>query len=114
MFIIDGMDGIEAGFHFAGIVGISPRRHTLRQLWRMAEGVIKNGRRQALELATMVWSIGSIDAADYLHYGIVTETGRGGPVQLEPDLQAKVEAEVEKTRRENPGLPSCTSQRAKG
>jgi hypothetical protein len=33
-------------------------------------------------------------------------TGKGEPVQLTPELQAKVEAEVEKIRQENPGLPT--------
>ena len=107
MFVIDGMDGIEAGYHFAGIVGISPRKLTLNQLWRMAEGAIKNRRREVLELASLVWSLGSIDYEAYLHYGQMSETGSGGPVQLTPELHAKIEAEVERIRRENPQLPQA-------
>jgi hypothetical protein len=105
VFIIDGMDGIEAGYHFAGVVGISPRKWTLNQLWRMAEGAIKNRRREVLELASLVWSLGSIDWEAYLHFGQMLETGSGGPVQLTPEQHAKIEAEVERIRRENPHLP---------
>lgn len=105
MFIIDGMDSIEAGYHFAGIVGISPRKLTLNQLWRMANGAVKQRRREVLELATLVWSLGSVDYEAYLHFGELVETGSGGPVQLTPELHAKVEAEVERIRKENPGLP---------
>lgn len=104
------MDGIEAGYHFAGVLGISPRKWTLNQLWRMANGAIKNRRRELLELASLVWSLGSIDYENYLHYGQMTETGSGGPVQLTPELHARVEAEVERIRKENPQLPTARSQ----
>jgi hypothetical protein len=114
VFIIDGMDGVEAGYHFAGVVGISPRRMTLRQLWMMAEGAIRNRRREVLELASLVWSLGSIDWESYLHFGHMTETGSGGPVQLTPEMHARVEAEVERIRRENPGLPGVRSSVVKG
>jgi len=71
----------------------------------MAEGKVKNKRREQLELATLVWGIGEIDWEEYLLYGEMTETGSGGPVQLDPELQAQVEAESERLRNENPGLP---------
>ena len=114
VFIIDGMDGIEAGYHFAGAVGISPRGFTLRQLWRMFEGAAKTARRTALELSTLVWSLGSIDCEDFLHYGQMTETGKGGPVQLTPELHAKVEAEVARIRSENPSLPTTVAMKPGG
>lgn len=101
------MDGIEAGYHFAGVVGISPKKLTLYQLWRMANGVTKQRRRECLELASLVWSLGSIDYESYLHYGEMVETGSGGPVQLTPEIQAKVDAEVARIRQENPGLPKA-------
>jgi len=100
------MDAIEAGYHFAGIAGISPCRHTLRQLWMMADGVTKSKRRENLELASLVWGLSSIDWEDYLHYGQMTETGSGGPVQVKPELQEKIDSEVERIRRENPKLPA--------
>lgn len=106
MFAIDGMNAIEAGYHYAGIAGLSPRGMTLRQLWMMAEGVTKAGRRKTFELATLVWSLGSIDVDDYLHFGVLSETGSGGPVQLTPEMQARVAEAEEKIRRENPGLPT--------
>lgn len=105
------MDGIEAGYHFAGVVGVSPRKHTLNQLWRMASGAIKQRRRECLELAQLVWSLGEIDFEDYLHYGHMSETGSGGPVQLTPEMHAKVEAEIERIRKANPGLPTVRTQK---
>lgn len=99
------MDAIEAGFHFAGICGIEPRKKTLNVLWRMAEGRVKNRRREQLELAALVWGVGELDWESYLQFGEMTETGRGGPVQLEPEVQAKVDEEIERQRREDPGLP---------
>jgi hypothetical protein len=100
------MDAIEAGYYFAGVLGISPRKWTLRQLWMMADGRVKASRRNNLELSSLVWGLSSIDWEDYLHYGQMTETGSGGPVQLKPELQEKIDAEVERIRRENPGLPT--------
>ena len=100
------MDGIEAGYHFAGVIGISPRRFTLNQLWRMADGKIKNRRRETLELASLVWGLSSIDWEDYLHFGVMTETGSGGPVQVPPELQDKLAAEVARIRNDNPSLPT--------
>ena len=99
------MSAVEACFQFAGVVGIEPRGKTLNVLWQMAEGKVKNRRREQLELATLVWGIGEIDWEEYLLYGEMTETGSGGPVQLDPELQAQVEAESERLRNENPGLP---------
>jgi hypothetical protein len=107
VFIIDGMNGIEAGYHFAGAVGVGPRGYTLRQLWMMAEGAAKMARRKTLELATLVWSLGDVDVEDFLHFGHMNTTGKGGPVQLTPDLHARIEAEVARIRRENPGLPQA-------
>jgi len=103
--VIDGMDAIEAGYAFAGIVGISPKKWTLRQLWMMAEGVAKSHRRDNLDVAVLVWSLGSIDYEDYLHFGVMSETGSGGPVQLSPEMQDKLDVEVQRIRKENPGLP---------
>lgn len=105
VYIIDGMDAIEAGYAFAGIVGISPKKWTLRQLWMMAEGATKSRRRDNLDTANLVWSLGSIDWGDYLHYGQLSETGSGGPVQVSPEMQDKIDAEVQRIRKENPGLP---------
>lgn len=103
------MDAIEAGYSFAGIVGVSPRRMTLRQLWQMAEGAARAARRSNLEIASLVWSLGSIDVEDYLHYGQMAETGSGGPPQAPPELQERLDAEIQKIRRENPSLPGVRS-----
>lgn len=100
------MNAIDASYHFAGVCGLSPKGWTLRQLWAMANGRIGNRRRENLELASLVWSLGEIDWESYLLYGEMTETGRGGPVQLTPELHARIEAEVERIRKENPDLPT--------
>lgn len=101
------MDAIEAGLHFAGMVGLEPRGKTLNLLWRLAEGRAKSQRKQSLELAALVWSVADIDWEEYLLHGEMSETGRGGPVQLDPELQARVDQEAERLRRENPSLPTA-------
>lgn len=100
------MDAIEAGYEYAGIVGISPRGLTLDQLWRMASGTQKNRRRENLELANLVWGLAEIDWQDYLLYGRMNASGLGGPVQVKPEVQERIDAEVERIRRENPNLPA--------
>ena len=99
------MDGVEAGFHFAGIVGIRPAGQTLKRLWMMANGRVSQRRRELLELANLVWGLDSVDHEAYLLYGEFAETGKGKAVQVRPDLQEKIDAEIERIRRENPGLP---------
>lgn len=101
------MSAIEAGYHFAGIAGVNPRGFTLRQLWMMATGAERGHRKRNLELATLVWSLSEIDWQNYLLYGVMTQTGRGGPVQVSPEMQARIDAEVDRIRRENPNLPPC-------
>lgn len=81
----------------------------MNQLWRMSNGRAKQSRIEIIELASMVWGLDSVDRLEYLLYGNLTSSGKGQPVQLEPELQAKVDAEIERIRRENPDLP-----RAKG
>jgi hypothetical protein len=114
VFVIDGMDAIEAGFHFAGICGVSPRKWTLKQLWMMANGKISVGRRENLELANLVWGLSEIDWECYLLYGEMSPSGKGGPVQLKPELQAKIDEEVQRIRKENPDLPQFRPQDMKG
>lgn len=100
------MDAIEASYEYAGILGLSPRGLTLRQLWRMAHGNQKDRRRESLEIANLVWGLSEIDWEEYLLYGRMSSTGKGGPVQVKPDVQEKIDAEIERIRRENPNLPA--------
>lgn len=100
------MDAIEAGYEFAGLLGISPRGLTLNQLWRMAHGLEKQRRRSNLELANLVWGLAELDWTEYLLYGRMASTGKGGPVQVKPEVQEKIDAEIERIRRENPSLPA--------
>lgn len=102
------MDAIDACYYFAGVVGMPPERRTLRQLWRLAAGRIKQRRFEMLEQAILVWSAGDIDAEKYLHFGQLVQTGKGGPVKMSPILAAKVDAEVERLRNENPNVPKVT------
>lgn len=112
--MIDGQDAVEAGYGFAGIVGVSPRGFTLRQLWWMAEGELKARRRSNLEVATLVWSLSEIDCEDYLHFGQMTGTGSGGPVQIPPELRGRLDEEIARIRRENPNLPGIKTMGEKG
>ena len=103
--LIDGMEAIEACYHFAGIVGIHPAKLSLRSLWRLACGRLRQSRNEIVELSAMVWAMGEYDIESYLAFGSLDETGRGKALKLDPELQSKVDAEVERIRRENPGLP---------
>lgn len=111
MYVIDGMNGVEACYHFAGIVAIHPKGLTLRQLWRMAVGKIQQKRIEILELANMVWGADGIDTEAYLFHGKMIPTGKGGPVQMSPELEAKVAAEVKRMRAENPSLPRAPGEK---
>ena len=92
------MDAIEAGYHFAGIVGISPRKFTLNQLWRMANGAVKQRRQECLELASLVWSLGSIDYEAYLHFGQMVEPGT---IIDSTDVRRKRRQSKTKTKKNN-------------
>ena len=99
------MDGIEACYHFAGFLGLEPRGKTLRTLWRLATGRSAHRRVEMVEQAMLVWSMGDMDIARYVLFGEVFKTDVGGQVKLSPDLEAKVEAEVERIQKENDELP---------
>ena len=98
------MDGVDAAFEFAGIVGVNPRGLTLRQLWRMAIGAMKQKRLDALHIVCLAFN-SSLDTRKFLEFGIVEESQIGKPFVLRPDLEAKAQEEIEKIRRENPNLP---------
>jgi hypothetical protein len=108
VYVIDDLDGIDAAYEFAGIVGISPKGLTLRQLWRMQNGVAKQRRIETMQLVCVAFNE-SLDVAKFLHTGIVEESSVGKPLQLPDELEAKVQAEIEKIRRENPNLPKIAT-----
>lgn len=99
------MDGIEAAYEYAGIVGIRPHGLTLRQLWRMATGAMKQKRVESLQLICLAFN-DSVDTEKFLELGIITESCVGKPLVLSDELEAKVQAEIERIRRENPDLPT--------
>jgi hypothetical protein len=102
--VIDDMDGIDAAYEYAGIVGIKPHGMTLRQLWRMACGAMKQKRIESLQLICLAFN-DSMDTQKFLDFGLVVESNVGKPLVLSPELEAKVQAEIDRIRRENPNLP---------
>lgn len=46
-----------------------------------------------------------IDTNKFLQTGELTESNIGKPLELSPDLEAKVQEEIDKIRRENSSLP---------
>ena len=109
VFVIDGLDGIDACYYFAAITKMGPRGFTLQRLWRLAEAVQRHRRQELLEQASLVWNLSDIDTYEYLIYGDMTSTGRGGPVQMDAELEKKVAEQINKIRQENPDLPTGAS-----
>ena len=103
------MDGVESAYEFAGQIGINPSGLTLRQLWRMASGLAKQRRVESLQLIYLAFN-GEIDIPHFLRTGQLAETIVGKPLELGPELEAKVQAEIDRIRRENPNLPKFASQ----
>lgn len=101
------MDPVDACFHFAGIVGLDGQSQSLKNYWRLACGRIKQRRSEMVELATLVWAFSDIDVEQYIHYGSMESLNINGPVELPDDLEAKVQAEVERLRAADPHLPKA-------
>lgn len=108
--MIDDLDGVDAAYEFAGVVGLSPIGLTLRQLWRMANGRAKQRRIESLHLICLAFNE-SLDAAKFLATGQFTESCVGKPLELPEYLEDQVRAEVGKIRRENPDLPKFAAQK---
>jgi len=104
------MDCIEACYRFAGITGFSPHEYTLRELFAMACGKAFQKRVELLQLVNLVWSIDQVDKEQFLLCGSLASTGKGGPVQLDENIQARIDAEVDRIRAENPNLPRFVSE----
>jgi len=77
---------------------------TLRQLWRMANGRAKQSRRESFDLVRLAFN-DSIDVLAFLNTGSVVESCVGKPLELSPEMEAKVQEEIERIRAENPQLP---------
>lgn len=98
------MNGVEAAYQYAAIIGMLPDGITLRRLWKLASGKIRHRRSEMFELAKLVWGLGDLDVRKYLCYGIWESTGAGGPSQIPPELQAEIDVEIAKTYEQNPEL----------
>lgn len=83
--MIDGLGAIDACYHFAGIIGISPQELTLKELWMMACGKIKQRRFEMLELSRLVWCPEDLDVSRYLLFGQMQSTGVGEPIEQKCD-----------------------------
>jgi hypothetical protein len=110
VYVIDDLDGIEAAYEFAGIMGIRPEGLTLRQLWRMANGRAKQIRTEAWQMVCLAFSE-SLDIPRFLATGLMAESVVGKPLQLSDENEEQVRAEVERIRRENPDLPKFAAQK---
>ena len=102
--MIDDLDGIDAAYEFAGIVGVHPGGLTLRQLWRMANGCTKQRRIETMQLVCVAFN-DSLDIRRFLQTGVIEESCVGKPLVLSPENEAKVQVEIDRIRRENPNLP---------
>jgi len=58
-----------------------------------------------VEQSILVWGLDGINVENYLFFGQLESTGKGGPVQLSPELERKVDEEAARIRAENPSLP---------
>jgi hypothetical protein len=102
--VIDDLEGIDAAYEFAGIVGVDPRGLTLRQLWRMASGIARQRRIETMHLICVAFN-DSLDIRRFLQTGQIEESSVGKPLKLSDELEEQVQAEIERIRRENPNLP---------
>jgi len=76
----------------------------------MADGKAKQKRIESLHLICLAFNDG-LDVPLFLRTGRVTESCVGKPVVLSPELEAKVQDEIERIRRENPELPQSIMMR---
>lgn len=83
---------------------------TLRQLWRMANGRMKQQRMESLQLVCLAFN-NDLDSTRFLETGQMAETTVGKPIRLRPELEEQVQAEVARIRKENPHLPQIAAIR---
>lgn len=71
----------------------------------MANGKAKQTRLEALHLICLAFN-DKMDRQKFLETGRVTESCAGKPIELSPEMEAAVQVEVERIRKENPELPT--------
>jgi hypothetical protein len=78
---------------------------TLKQLWKMANGKAKQKRLESVHLICLAFNDG-MDTQRFLETGIVSQSNVGKPLELTPEQELEVAAEVARIRMENPELPT--------
>lgn len=71
----------------------------------MANGRQRQRRLEIVEQASLVWGLDDIDVEEYLFFGTMNATGKGGPVKMSPELERKVLEAAAEIRKNNPDLP---------
>ena len=71
----------------------------------MANGRAKQTRIEALNLIVLAFHDG-LDTRRFLETGMIAESNVGKPIQLTPEEEAAVQAEIDRIRKENPDLPT--------
>lgn len=84
VWVIDGMNAIDACYAFAGITGFDPERFTLRELWQMAEAKAKQRRFELLDAARLPYTE-NLDLGRYLLFGHFVTTDVGEPIPQKTD-----------------------------
>ncbi len=70
----------------------------------MVNGRAKQQRIESLQLVCLAFN-DTMDTQRFLDTGIITESCVGKPLELSPEMEAKVQEEIERIRAENPQLP---------
>ncbi len=97
---IDGMDGCEACYCYAGEVGVSPKGLTLRRLFAMADARSRKRRGEMLEQAMLVWALNDYDPIQYVEHGRMQQGTIGKPIEYPSEIEAAIQAEIERQKQE--------------
>lgn len=76
----------------------------------MANGRSKQKRIESLQLIMLAFNDG-LDASKFIQTGQLAESCVGKPLELSDELEHRIAEEIERTRRENPDLPSVSAIR---
>lgn len=71
----------------------------------MANGRAKQTRLESLQLVCLAFN-DSMDTQRFLDTGIIAESCVGKPLELSPEMEARVQEEIKRIREANPDLPT--------